>query len=422
MRRAQPAGARLLSGLRLLHPEPYGVRGALRHRQLDAGRGVVLRRHVGWTGVRRLSQRRAILPKPLFQNAAEVSTPRRRRRSRTGAWSTRRHGGGRGESDFGYHRPFYQETPLDRATVGVVGGRVIYGATDGLDGLQLWSSPPGSASTPSPLLDSCGPDCSPLGGRGLLVANGRAFFVAADPNHGYEMWSTDGTKAGTRLLVDSCPGSCSGWESWDSTQRVMVAGNRVVFWTAHDLWITDGTSAGTRSLFHSDELLLGSGSRLVVALGDRLLFPGFDPAYAPRNLRRRSDRRRGDAVALLPTARGQPARDVHHLATRRCFGLSSSLVSGGRSGQHAHRSAQRRAGGVLNSATSGTSVQIHRRRGYASLSSSTRAIPALWRTPHGGNLQLSYLDDGFGGTNLQLRGVGESLLHARFYPASRAVV
>src|SRR4029079_6482194 len=135
------------------------------------------------------------------------------------------------------------------------------------------------ALTAEPLLDSCGPGCSPLrSDRRLLLADGRVYFLGTDPNHGYEMWSSDGTKGGTRLLVDSCPGSCDGSVSWDSSLRTYAAGGRVFFWSAADLWATDGTPQGTHSVYHSDQFL-GDGPRMVVAAGERVLFPGFDPTY-----------------------------------------------------------------------------------------------------------------------------------------------
>jgi ELWxxDGT repeat protein len=45
--------------------------------------------------------------------------------------------------------------------------------------------------------------------RGLVVAGGRLWFSALDPQHGRELWTSDGTRAGTRLAVDLTPGPAS---------------------------------------------------------------------------------------------------------------------------------------------------------------------------------------------------------------------
>jgi ELWxxDGT repeat protein len=71
-------------------------------------------------------------------------------------------------------------------------------------------------------------------------------FAAGDPDLGSELWSTDGTPAGTRLLADVDPGPRSSMPT-----GFVPAGDRV-FFSADDgthgleLWETDGTTEGTR--------------------------------------------------------------------------------------------------------------------------------------------------------------------------------
>jgi ELWxxDGT repeat protein len=69
---------------------------------------------------------------------------------------------------------------------------------------------------------------------------GVTYFRARDEANGFELWRTDGTAAGTRLVEDLVPGPDSS-----SPRAFTVAGDRLFFVAAGTLWKTDGTSAGT---------------------------------------------------------------------------------------------------------------------------------------------------------------------------------
>lgn len=51
-------------------------------------------------------------------------------------------------------------------------------------------------------------------------AREREFFRLDHPAYGREWWVTDGTRVGTQLLVDACPGPCDGNLWLESTERV----------------------------------------------------------------------------------------------------------------------------------------------------------------------------------------------------------
>src|SRR5215218_9395073 len=62
-----------------------------------------------------------------------------------------------------------------------------------------------------------------------FVALGTAVFLgAADGIHGSELWRTDGTEAGTRLVADICPGSCA------STPESLTVASGQIFFLADD--------------------------------------------------------------------------------------------------------------------------------------------------------------------------------------------
>ena len=82
------------------------------------------------------------------------------------------------------------------------------------------------------------------------VANGVAFFYRSDGLHGRELWRSDGTALGTYMIRDVCPGLC-GSESFAEPDTIAAVGS-LVYFSGHDgvhgseLWVTDGTASGTR--------------------------------------------------------------------------------------------------------------------------------------------------------------------------------
>lgn len=89
----------------------------------------------------------------------------------------------------------------------------------------------------------------------LVPVGDHVFLFVSDEDHGQELWITDGTPAGTKLIRDICPGPCSS-----EPKFVWSLGDRLVFTARavprgepfrnfqHRLWASDGTFAGTRAL------------------------------------------------------------------------------------------------------------------------------------------------------------------------------
>lgn len=139
----------------------------------------------------------------------------------------------------------------------VAGERLYFAADDGVHGTELWTrDPSGSLS----LLRDIDPNGSGFARNVHAHWDGnawRTFFIADDGVHGDELWSTDGTTAGTQMVVDLLPGGGNG-ASWTFAQVVNERhpmgslGGEVFFAgiesgaTGIELFATDGTAAGTR--------------------------------------------------------------------------------------------------------------------------------------------------------------------------------
>lgn len=84
-------------------------------------------------------------------------------------------------------------------------------------------------------------------GGGVTAGPGGLYFSAGwGDSPGSEPWFSDGTAAGTRRLVDACPGGCSSHPSSFLATSAGVLFTADAPSTGRELWITDGTVAGTR--------------------------------------------------------------------------------------------------------------------------------------------------------------------------------
>ncbi len=126
--------------------------------------------------------------------------------------------------------------------------KVYFYTNDDVHGMELWSSDGTEAGTT--LVKDIAPGSSGSNGRNpreqpsFAIANNRLFFSASDPDHGMELWQTDGTTEGTVLVADIHPTGDSG------PSRLIALGNQVLFYAddgvhGRELWKSDGTTNGT---------------------------------------------------------------------------------------------------------------------------------------------------------------------------------
>lgn len=158
------------------------------------------------------------------------------------------------------------------------GALYLYGANAELTEFGLWRTDgtPEGTWLVAPYDKSTG--FPPEGPRPVSLG-GRLFFLATDEEHGTELWSTDGTPAGTALVADVHPGPDS---SSISELIVSESAGGAVWFAAQDpvhgreLWRTDGTAAGTRLVQDIAPEGLSSNPRSLTVAGDRLYFSADD--------------------------------------------------------------------------------------------------------------------------------------------------
>jgi len=84
-----------------------------------------------------------------------------------------------------------------------------------------------------------------LSGAGVM--GGQLLFVVINGANGPELWSTDGTSMGTRLVRENSPS-----DNRNTPENLTVFANRLVFNAVDsngtEPWISDGTAAGTALL------------------------------------------------------------------------------------------------------------------------------------------------------------------------------
>jgi ELWxxDGT repeat protein len=125
-------------------------------------------------------------------------------------------------------------------------GKLFFGTSHLTLGDELWMSDGTEAGTRIVKdIYEIDPDYQGAMPDKLTVAGDTLFFAAIHPDTGRELWATDGTEAGTRLVKDINPDN----EVDFSSPRALVAvRDKLVFLTGESparFWLTDGTEEGT---------------------------------------------------------------------------------------------------------------------------------------------------------------------------------
>ena len=141
-------------------------------------------------------------------------------------------------------------------------GAVLFAMDDGrgLRGLELWFTDGTRDGTR--LVRNLTGDAIGSGPRDLVqLADGLVLFQAHVG--GWQLWASDGTRAGTRqLTTGGLPG-----QGLAISEITPIGGGQALFSTG-ELWRTDGTIAGTRMVFEQTDANRPRFARSFAALGD----------------------------------------------------------------------------------------------------------------------------------------------------------
>ncbi len=174
----------------------------------------------------------------------------------------------------------------DAQVLTALGDQVIFFGDDGVSGFQLFASNGTAAGT------------IPLQAPGLpleqrliphqtqfVQLGSQLFFNGLTIQNGFELWATDGTVAGTRLVRDSAPGAGDTFVTdevnlWTDGQRIYFDGAGPG--NLRQVWVSDGTETGTKP-FREFAAVAYSNPRQHTVVGDRVFFTASDPVNG-RNL------------------------------------------------------------------------------------------------------------------------------------------
>ncbi len=133
-------------------------------------------------------------------------------------------------------------------------GKLYFMADDGSNGTELWVTD--GTATGTTIFKDINPGAGSSNPYGFIAFNGKLYFQADDGSNGTELWVTDGTAAGTAMLKDINPGTPASYPyslrqvvGWGAAY-VSGSFDKLLFVASdaahgNELWTSDGTAAGT---------------------------------------------------------------------------------------------------------------------------------------------------------------------------------
>ena len=163
-------------------------------------------------------------------------------------------------------------------------GRIYFAASSAYYGQELWSTD--LAGNTQQVIDIY--PGAPSGLRtdlahNAVVYNNRLYFTARNTTNGYELWSTDGTAAGTVQAFDLNPNnSGTNAVNYNGPRYMTVCNGKIYMnWSTYsdyELWVSDGTLAGTSQVKNLNTTI-GSEPQQLTCFNNTLYFTADDSYY-----------------------------------------------------------------------------------------------------------------------------------------------
>jgi ELWxxDGT repeat protein len=165
----------------------------------------------------------------------------------------------------------------------VVGNELFFEANDGVHGTELWETNGTTAGTI--MVKDINPGSATRYGATLIGLGGSLLFTADDGAHGMELWRSDGTTAGTVMVKDINIGNAGSLST--TTPTFAVAGGRLFFAAddgthGRELWESDGTEAGTRLVMDINPGLSAAfpdSGQVITSVNGSLFFSADDGSH-----------------------------------------------------------------------------------------------------------------------------------------------
>ena len=191
----------------------------------------------------------------------------------------------------------------------ISGGKLYFNASDSLQGhMKLWVTDGTTAGTKC-LRSTCGSfPCYSMDSPTpwLTAYNNKVYFFAQSATYGTEIWTSDGTNAGTQILKDIEPGSASGFSTGMWFKQPRILNNKLYFESGNtntglDIWETDGTTTGTKIAIDLDTFIGAKGPTYYPTVaGNRLFFFVYDPSLYNTRMISTDGTQAGTRVIKLP--------------------------------------------------------------------------------------------------------------------------
>lgn len=125
----------------------------------------------------------------------------------------------------------------------IFNGSIYFVADDGFHGKELWKSDGTTIGTK--LVKDIRPGIEGSEPYGFKVINGYLYFSAFTEEYGWELWISDGTETGTHIFIDIVQGSIGSNPNLGIFYNGFIYFSADVNNTGQELWKTDGSILGT---------------------------------------------------------------------------------------------------------------------------------------------------------------------------------